>query len=219
MSRTLGMLMMVFGLLITANRFMFAIVDAPPSEGLPWESPLQQIVGQLQSPVMGVMGLLGIILGGWLTVFGSGFVTSIAAEPEAAPRPVRRPPAQIGMTLEARQAKAAVDGLIARFRSMPDDAVSPEARIEFDAITGKHLPDLEEAHGDARKAAPATGPEADSIDGDYTAGLDRLAATLGQLVHACATRARSDLTVQNRFIELRHPVASDPLSSIEESRS
>lgn len=175
--------------------------------GLPYDS----FADRMQAGWTWPMVLIAVALTLALAV-ASYFALSVPAD-TAEPTDDRSsaPPTEITLSSQAADAKARVQGLIARVSHMPAEAFDLTTRNEFDAIRERHLPDLDQAHRDARETVENGTAEASAIDADYAASLDRLAGTLNKLAEECSGRARADLTVQYRFIETRHPAPSDPL--------
>jgi hypothetical protein len=126
--------------------------------------------------------------------------------------PQRAPIAPPFLSAPARAATDRVNAALGRLQSMPAETFSPESTIELAAIQDRHLPGLRSAHAKARAAFPADGPEAGALDTDLAGSLNRIADTLDELVAECGDEARLDFATERRFIELRHPITSDPLA-------
>ncbi len=207
-NKPLLILPVMAGGVLLASRFVTSFVGDEPSTALPYEAPLHDLLNVMTGPIVISLVILVFILTMAAGFLGGTSATTPAEQPKLdAPRP--KP--QLSLTADARQAKALVDALSARFRQMPNDVIDVAVRTEFDMIHEKHLPALEQAHRDARKTVPACGAEANALDADYAVALGRIANTLDTLVTNCTARARTDLEVQSRFIELRHPSTVDLL--------
>jgi hypothetical protein len=116
-----------------------------------------------------------------------------------------RPAPPLPLSEVARSSEARLNGLIAQFRSIPEDMVLPEASVEFERIESSHIPDLQHAHREARATVLATSDKADDLDADYATSVARICSALEGLIAGCETLGRERLAVQSRFIEARHP--------------
>lgn len=202
----IGIVLVMMGTMLLCSRFLMNFMGEPSLDAQTPSvaSNAQRLIDELTSPTFRVIAIMMIALGGMVRVFGIGAPPGEADAEEAATRLPRTTPT-LPMTEAAREAARRLDGLMARFRAMPQEIIPAEAAVEFERLQGSHLPDLTTAHGDARAAVSATSPEADELDAEYATSLDRLSATLERLIDDCEEVGRGRLAVQSRFIELRHP--------------
>ncbi|WP_242121386.1 hypothetical protein [Sphingomonas lacusdianchii] len=202
----IGLILILMGMMLLGTQFLMNFMGDPiiDAQGPSVTSHAQRLIDQMTSPVFRVLAVIMIGLGGMAWLFGLGAPIGNADAEEAAPRPPRRTP-MLPMTQAARDAARRLDGLMARFRAMPQQLIPAEATVEFERLQASHLPDLTAAHRDARATVSVTSPEADALDAEYATSLDRLSTTLERLIDDCEEMGRGRLAVQSRFIELRHP--------------
>lgn len=208
-SGSLGMpallVMLAFVLKSASWLINVTVGDDPYPEGS--GGAVSHVTENLQNLVSGTMVdtfcILMVVVAGMLYATGMGG-GGRSDEPSAeAPRSRRVPTLPLNET--ARAAEARLAELIAQFRSIPDHIVLQEASIEFERIEGKHVPDLQLAHREARTTVSATSAKAELLDADYAVMLNRLNDSLQRLIESCEALGRERLEVQGRFIEARHP--------------
>lgn len=195
------LILMAF-LLKTASWMVGVITDGSAPLDDQSSRSMRALTDLLSGPLINVVCAIMIVMAGFFLSFWSGWPSEHEAPHEKA-KPAKV--ATLPMTETARAAEARLNGLIAQFRSMPENMVSPESSVEFERIESKHLPDLMEAHRQARAATRPTSHKADALDADYAGSLDRLSAKLARLIEGCEALGRERLEVQSRFIEARHP--------------
>ena len=104
-------------------------------------------------------------------------------------------------------AEARIAGLLARLKAVPEE-LREEATIELEGIEQRHMPALTRAHRKARATVSPTSQQADELDTDYAASLNRLSATLEQMLDRSTALGRDRLQWQSLVIEERFPTAS-----------
>ncbi len=182
--------------------------------GLPYESFIDRMQAGWSWPL--VLTNMAILLA--LAAASWAFLPTGENQDDARPDTAPNGASQLSLSSDASDAKTQVDSLVGRLSHMPVEAFDVTTRNEFEAIRGKHLPALEQAHREARETVLDGSADATAIDADYAESLHLLAGTLNKLAADCSARARTDLTVQHRFIEMRHAPAADPLSLDGEKR-
>jgi len=195
-------LILVAFLLKTASWMVGVITDGSAPLDDQSSRSLRALTDLLSGPLINVACVIMIVMAGFFLSFWSGWPSEHeTSHGKAKPAKV----ATLPMTETARAAEARLNGLIAQFRSMPENMVSAESSVEFERIESKHLPDLMAAHRQARATTTPTSHKADALDADYAGSMDRLSAKLARLIEGCEALGRERLEVQSRFIEARHP--------------
>ena len=194
------------GLLLLAGSMLFGMVgyDPLPDGGLPWDNGLSRLASDLASTTARMTGILLMICGGFL------YALDASGRTDELPAPVADKPTPLDIELspDADTASRRVRTALLRLNNMPADVVTPEIRIEYDAIRTRHVPDLEAAHAKARRAV-VDEKDAAKLDSDYATSLSLIADKLNDLLDDCEEVAGRDLAVQRRFIETRHPPEND----------
>ncbi|MBB3349407.1 hypothetical protein [Sphingomonas sp. BK069] len=167
-------------------------------------SPLQQIADLLSGDVVKPLAVVLILVGGMLYATGMGYIELAGPSKGNAPRP--KPLATLPMNIDARMAEARITGLLARLKAVPEE-LREEATIELEGIEQRHMPALTRAHRKARATVSPTSKQADELDTDYAASLNRLSATLEQMVDRSEALGRERLQWQTLVIEERFPNA------------
>jgi type IV secretory pathway VirB2 component (pilin) len=202
----IGLTCGLLGVFLSAANFMtskFAELDA----GLGTRSgdPLvQQIADLLSGNIVKSLAVLLIVAGGLLYSFGVGYIELGVRSDQTTARPKQA--ASLPMNIDARMAEARIAGLLARLKAVPEE-LREEATIELEGIEQRHMPALTQAHREARATVSPTSKQADELDADYAASLDRLSATLAQMVNRSEALGRERLQWQTLVIEERFPNA------------
>lgn len=197
----------LLGVFLSAANFMtsqFAElgngVDADPA------SPLQQIADLLSGNVVKSLAVVLILVGGVLYATGIGYI-ELAGHSEGTAARTKPLAATLPMNIDARMAEARIAGLLARLKAIPEE-LREEATIELEGIEQRHMPALAQAHRKARATVSPTSQQADELDTDYAGSLNRLSATLEQMVDRSEALGRERLQWQSLVIEERFPTAS-----------
>lgn len=157
----------------------------------------------MTGPLTNIMCVLMIVGGGLVIMFGGGGdvrQSEISAGVPNTPRMTALPISDAAQSAEVR-----LNGLLAQFHSIPENMVLPEAGVEFERIESSHVPDLQNAHREARATVPAKSAKSDELDADYAVSLTRISDALERLIEGSEALGRERLEVQGRFIEARHP--------------
>lgn len=94
-------------------------------------------------PFINVAFGLTLIVGFFVAFGGGAGGARRSGHPASNPSTLRRP--SLPMSEIAQSAETRLNGLIAQFRSIPENMVLPEAAVEFERIESSHLPNLQ--HG------------------------------------------------------------------------
>lgn len=129
---------------------------------------------------MKLLAVVLILVGGMLYATGMGYIELAGPFDGTAPRP-KPLAATLPMNIDARMAEARIAGLLARLKAVPEE-LREEATIELEGIEQRHMPALTRAHRKARATVSPTSQQADELDTDYAASLNRLSATLEQML-------------------------------------
>ena len=179
--------------------FSDGVTEADGSMGHVTEAMANLITG----PFINIVCVLMAVGGGLIIAFGG---VGGARRSDIPPRASNTPRVTVlPMSDAAQTAELRLNGLIAQFRSIPENMVLPEAGVEFERIESSHVPDLQTAHREARATVPAKSAKSDELDADYALSLARISDALERLIEGCEALGRARLEVQGRFIEARHP--------------
>ncbi|MBB3349742.1 hypothetical protein [Sphingomonas sp. BK069] len=196
----------LLGVFLSAANFITS-QSAELGDGLGTDhaSPMQQIADLLSGNVVKSLAVVLILVGGMLYATGMGYIELAGPSEGTAPR--QKPlAATLPMNIDARMAEARIAGLFARLKAVPEE-LREEATIELEGIEQRHMPALTQAHRKARSTVSPTSQQADELDTDYAASLNRLSATLEQMVNRSEALGRERLHWQTLVIEERFPNA------------
>ncbi|WP_132910753.1 hypothetical protein [Sphingomonas sp. BK235] len=166
---------------------------------------LEAILQGLRSHLAAAIAIFAVCVGGTLSAAGAGEIEW----PSASRRNGRDPSADSPPPLntDARMAEARLSRVIARINAMPAD-LREEASIELGGIEERHLPALRNAHRKARATVSPASPQAEALDNNYAASIDRMSATLEELAARSEELGRERLAWQTLVIEERFPATS-----------
>ena len=105
---------------------------------------------------------------------------------------------------------AAVNFAASTLRALPATILGGDLRREADQLLGQHLPRLLRAYGEARRASPA---DHHAGNDDLARGLHHVQSELARIGDACRDQADTSLSTEARFLELRYPSETAPISS------
>lgn len=154
----------------------------------------QGMADLLNGPLINIVCVLMIVGGGLIITFGGGDDarrTDIPAGASNTPRVTALP-----MSDTAQSAEVRLHSLMAQFRAIPETMVLSEAGVEFERIESSHVPDLQNAHREARATVPAKSVKSDELDADYALSLGRISDALERLIEGCEALGRERLEVQ-----------------------
>jgi|FEC22Drversion2_1045045.scaffolds.fasta_scaffold03981_4 hypothetical protein len=203
----IGLTCGLLGVFLSAANFMTSqFAELGNGVGADPASPLQQIADLLSGNVVKLLAVVLILVGGMLYATGMGYIELAGPFDGTAPRP-KPLAATLPMNIDARMAEARIAGLLARLKAVPEE-LREEATIELEGIEQRHMPALTRAHRKARATVSPTSQQADELDTDYAASLNRLSATLEQMLDRSTALGRDRLQWQSLVIEERFPTAS-----------
>jgi hypothetical protein len=199
----IGLTCALLGLFLSAANFLTSnFIEIADGLGTDDGGSVQPIADLLGSDIVKSLAVVLVVVGGVLYSTGLGYIelSARSAEPAATPKPA----ATLPLNIDARMAEARIAGLIARLKAVPEE-LREEATIELDGIEQRHMPALTQAHRKARATVSPTSQQADELDTDYAASLNRLSATLEQMVNRSEALGRERLQWQTLVIEERFP--------------
>ena len=203
----IGLHCALLGVFLSAANFMTSqFAELGNGVGADPASPLQQIADLLSGNVVKLLAVVLILVGGMLYATGMGYIELAGPSDGTAPRP-NPLAATLPMNIDARMAEARISGLFARLKAVPEE-LREEATIELEGIEQRHMPALTRAHRKARATVSPTSQQADELDTDYAASLNRLSDTLEQMLDRSTALGRDRLQWQSLVIEERFPTAS-----------
>jgi hypothetical protein len=199
-----GYMFIVLAFLVKSATWMVGLLTdgavEPDSSLGPYTTAMNSL---MTGPLINVMCLLMIVGGGCIIMFGGGGDVQRSDLPAGTSNTPRR--TALPMSDAAQSVEIRLNGLLAQFHSIPENMVLPEAAVEFERIESSHVPDLQNAHREARATVTAKSTKSDELDADYAVSLTRISDALERLIEGCEELGRARLKVQGRFIEARHP--------------
>jgi hypothetical protein len=203
----IGLNCALLGVFLSAANFLTSqFAEFGDGVGNGHASPMQQIADLLSGNVVKSLAVVLILVGGLLYATGIGYIELAGPSEGNASRP-KRPAATLPMNIDARMAEARIAELLARLKGIPEE-LREEATIELEGIEQRHMPALTRAHRKARATVSPTSPQADELDTDYAASLNRLSATLEHMADRSEALGRERLRWQTLVIKERFPTTS-----------
>lgn len=200
---------------VTFSCVALALMFLGPFVGSFGDPELGQVAGGAADPIIGLLQTQGFRITVVVMVALYGVVLAVQSlrkEGKASRSPdatSERTPAAISLSPAVIEIRRRIDASIGRMNQLPFESVPLATKIDLEDIQGSHLPGLEAAHRKARAVYPDTGPQAEALDRDLATSLDLIASRLDELLEECGREAQGDFATQRRFVELRHPAASD----------